>query len=257
MQLSKTNEDGKIFKEPYFNAGPFTVINRESIIENIETAIEKNLETIAGWLSEGSGWVIEEVLNHYINIVSYLPLKAKSYIPLSEELRNSRKGLINLQNRDDQCFRWCHIRHLNPLKIHPERITGEDRAYVKKLDYTPVSLKVMDKIEKQNSINVNVFGYNNGAYPIRISKENFEDHLELLWIEGTVIEREKIVEKSHFVLITDFNRLMTSFTKHKDKKHFCMHCLHCCSSKRVLDIHKEDCLAINGTQAIRIYFKNH
>ena len=29
-------------------------------------------------------------------------------------------------------------------------------------------------------------------------------------------------EKSHYVLIKDFNRLMYSKTKHKDKKHFCM-----------------------------------
>ena len=32
-------------------------------------------------------------------------------------------------------------------------------------------------------------------------------------------------EKSHYVLIKDFNRLMYSKTKHKDKKHFCMACL--------------------------------
>ena len=114
----------------------------------------------------------------------------------------------------------------------------------------------MDKIEKQNQINVNVFGYDKGAYPIRISKAKFRDHLELLWIE------EK--ENSHYVLIKNFNQFMTSFTKHKDRKYFCMSCLHCCSSERVLEMHKQDCLAINGTQAIRmpkegskIYFQNH
>ena len=116
IQLSKRTEDGKIYKEPYFNGGPFTVINRESIMENIETGIEKILNLLAVWLSEGSGWVIEEVLSYHINIVSYFPLKGKSYIKLPEELRNSRKGLINPQNRDNECFRWCHIRRLNPQK---------------------------------------------------------------------------------------------------------------------------------------------
>ena len=33
------------------------------------------------------------------------------------------KGLIKIKNSDNKCFLWCHIRHLNPLKIHPERIT--------------------------------------------------------------------------------------------------------------------------------------
>ena len=36
------------------------------------------------------------------------------------------KGLINIKNNDNKCFLWCHIRHLNPLKTHPERITKAD-----------------------------------------------------------------------------------------------------------------------------------
>jgi len=43
-----------------------------------------------------------------------------------------------------------------------------------------------------------------------------------------------------------------------------MRCLHCCSSKNLLEKHKGNCFLINGTQAIdmpkkgeKIYFKNH
>ena len=32
------------------------------------------------------------------------------------------KGLINIKNNDDKCFPWCHIRDLNLVKRHPERI---------------------------------------------------------------------------------------------------------------------------------------
>ena len=260
VRLSKRTENGTIYREPYFNAGPYTVTNSDSISESINNAIERILELIAGWLSEGSGWIFELVLLHNINIVSYFPLKGNSYIKLPEELRNPKKTLVNPKNVDNRCFLWCHNRYLNPLKVHPERITKADREYVKRLDYTgvtfPVTIKDIDKIEKQNQINVNVFGYDKGAYPIRISKAKFKDHLELLWIE------EK--ENSHYVLIKNFNQFMTSFTKHKDRKYFCMSCLHCCSSERTLEMHRQDCLAINGTQAIRmpeegskIYFQNH
>ena len=89
-----------------------------------------------------------------------------------------RKGLYNLQNKDNECFRWCHIRRRNPIKIHPERITLKDREYVKKLDYSsvtfPVTVKDMDKIEKQNSININVFGWQDkgGAFPLEYQKRN-------------------------------------------------------------------------------------
>ena len=267
VRLSKRTENGVIYREPYFNAGPFTVINSDQISESIDNAIEKILELIAGWLSEGSGWVFELVLSHNINIVSYFPLRGTSYIKLPEELCHPMKTLVNPKNEDNRCFLWCHNRYLNPLKVHPERITKADRESVKKLDYTgvtfPVTLSDMKKIEKQNQININVFGWHSGsgggkgmAYPIRISETNFTDHLELLWIEEG--------EKSHYVLIKNFNQFMTSFTKHVGRKYFCLRCLHCCSSARVLENHKQDCLAINGTQAIKmpeagskIYFKNH
>ena len=71
VRLSKLTENEPIYREPYFNAGPFTVTNRVDIEESIDNGIERILELIAVWLSEGSGWVFESVLLHIINIVSY------------------------------------------------------------------------------------------------------------------------------------------------------------------------------------------
>ena len=65
--------------------------------------------------------------------------------------------------------------------------------------------------------------------------------MDLLYItEGN--ENEKA--KSHYVLIKNFNSLMYNFTKHKDAKHFCKRCLHCFSSKNLLERHKKDCFLI-------------
>jgi len=76
----------------------------------------------------------------------------------------------------------------------------------------------MGKIEKQNLINANVFGYENGRfYPIRMSEEQYDDHMELLYIEKG--------ENSHYCLNKRFNSLMYNFSKHKDTKHFCMRCV--------------------------------
>ena len=122
----------------------------------------------------------------------------------------------------------------------------KDREFVQKLDYSgityPVKTKDVGKIEKQNSINISIFGYENEKlYPIRISGEKYDDHMELLHIkEG---------ENSHCVYIKRFNSLMYNFSKHKDSKHFCMRCLHCFSSKNLLEKHQGDCFLINGTQA--------
>ena len=48
---------------------------------------------------------------------------------------------------------------------------------------------------------------------------------------------------------------MYNQTKHKERKHFCMYCLQCFSSEKVLTNHKDICLQINGTQAIKMPVK--
>ena len=261
VKMKKEKEDGTIYAEPYFSSSTMTVTNKDQILEKIVVAEEVISTRIGEWLSEGSGWIVEEILNHYINVASYIPLRGNSYIPLPEELRNSKKGLINLKNEDNKCFLWCHIRHLNPAKKDPQRIKLTDREFSKKLPYSgvsfPVQIKDIGKIEKQNSVTINIFGYEDKAlYPIRISEEKYSGHIELLYIQKETI--------SHYVYIQNFNRLMYNFTKYKDTIHFCMHCLHCFSSQNLLERHQPDCFALNGTQAIKmpakgskIYFKNH
>ena len=39
-------------------------------------------------------------------------------------------------------FLWCHVRHINLVKIHPERITEEDEKLVNDLDYDGIKFPV-------------------------------------------------------------------------------------------------------------------
>ena len=61
-----------------------------------------------------------------------------------------------------------------------------------------------------------------------------------------------VVFWSFFVLIKDFNAFMYNQSKHKEKKHFCMYCLQCFSSERILANHVNNCLTINDAQAINM-----
>ena len=241
-------------KSAYFNSASQTIINQVGISESLKISSENIINKIAQWISEGSGWTVKEINDHYLNIAKYEPMKGSSYIQLPKELRNSAKGLINMKNKDNECFRWCHIRHLNPQEKFPQRIKKVDKPYIEKLNYSgiefPVCVKHYNKIEKQNSININVFGYENKQpYPIYISKEKNEDHMELLLITEN--------ENNHYVLIKDFNKFMYNQTKHEHRKHFCMHCLQCFSSDRVLSNHKDICIQVNGTQAIKMPTKDN
>ena len=112
--------------------------------------------TIEVWISEGSGWTIDRVDNNYINVVNYKPLNGSSYIELPTELKNSAKGLIKIINKGDECFRWWHIRHLNPQKKDPQRIKKDDKQYIGGLDYTnvvfPVSQNSITKLRNKTAL---------------------------------------------------------------------------------------------------------
>ena len=259
VKFVKFSNYKKIQKNGYFNSTTDLIINETDIKLAIQASQQQILNKIAQWISEGSGWTIQSIENHYINIVNYSPLKGSSYIKLPQELKN--RGLINLQNKDNECFRWCHIRHLNLQGKDPQRIKKTDKTFICQLDYSgiefPVTVKQINKIEKQNNICINLFGYEEKqTFPIYISKEKYQDHMELLLItEG---------ENKHYVLIKDFNKFMFNQTKHEHRKYFCMYCLQCFSREDVLTEHINNCLSINGKQAInmpekgdKVYFKNH
>ena len=94
-------------------------------------------------------------------------LAGNSYIKLPKELDHSRKGLINIQNtdNDNKCFKLCLVRYLNSYNHDPERITKTDKEIEKKLNFKNIkfSVKIRDiqKIEKKNSIGITAFGYEN------------------------------------------------------------------------------------------------
>ena len=124
---SKTGKRVSIYKTAFFNGKAKTITKANDIQLELSMSRQEILNVINKWLSEGSGWVIDRIDSHYINVTLYKPLNGSSYIELPTELRNPKKGLINIKNNDDECFRWCHIRHLNPQIEHPERIKKGDK----------------------------------------------------------------------------------------------------------------------------------
>ena len=219
---SNTGKCVSTYNMAFLNGKAKAITKAIDIEHELSMYRQEILNTIDKWVSEGSAWIIDRIDSHYINVTLYKPLNGSSYIELPTELRNPKKGLINIKNKDDKCFRWCHIRHLNPQTEHPERIKKGDKQTINELNYDgiafPVTQKQYNKIETQNSIRINVSGYENGQpFPIHISKETFKDQMNLLLITKD--------EKKHYVLIKDFNSFMYNQSKHKERKHFCMYCL--------------------------------
>ena len=181
------------------------------------------------WINEGSGWIVESIESQYINITTYRPLSRSSYMNLPVELRSSRKGLINIKNKNQKCFLWCHVRHINPSKEHPKRIlkidkklfkhitnpeknTEEDQNLISSFDYDGIEFLVREKdfskTAVKSNICINVFGYEDElVFPIYVSDQKFEDFMDLLLLIDD--------DKSHYVYIKYFDRLC--FTKQKQK----------------------------------------
>ena len=156
--LSKVKTDVNTEYSPvYSNSATKTVINFKF---NLDKSFQEILYRIDNWISEGSGWIIESIEGFYSNISAYNPLVGSTYIDLPSELRNSMQGLINVQNNDNKCFLWCHVRHLNLIDKNPQRITKKGKELVSKLNYEgvnfPISKNDYSKIEMQKNICINV-----------------------------------------------------------------------------------------------------
>ena len=140
--LSKVKNSCEIEYSPVcFNS--LMVINFNKL--SLDQAFHEIIYRLENWTSHGSGWIFEEIYSQYLNVSSYLPLRGSAYIKLPKELDQPMKGLINIKNKDNKCFSWCHVRHLNSNVIKPNRITKKDREIVKDINYSGVDFRVSKK----------------------------------------------------------------------------------------------------------------
>ena len=91
---SKTGKHVSIYKMAFFNGKAKTITKVDDIELELNMSRQEILNVIDKWVSEGSGWVIDRIDSHYLNVTLYKPLNGSSYMELPTELRNPKKGLI-------------------------------------------------------------------------------------------------------------------------------------------------------------------
>ena len=52
------------------------------------------------------------------------------------------RGLINIQNNNNKCFRWCLVRCFSTLNKNPANIRNDDREFAKQLNFKVVKFPV-------------------------------------------------------------------------------------------------------------------
>ena len=205
------------------------------MVDEIEASIQ-NTEN-----AEGSGWVLERIIDIKLHTAKWDPLNASSYMELPAYLKN-KKAIINMKNQDNECFKWCVLRALNPVVKNKERvdrdlISKQDTLNMKGIKY-PVSLRDIDRFEKLNpNISITVLGYDETekVYPLRVSEYTGCEHDIILML----IKNE---ENAHYCLVNNISALLASgLSKKEHKRHFCLRCLNSFNCGKLLTEHKENC----------------
>lgn len=87
-----------------FNSKQESILSSTDVEIKYNEMISKMLEAFATFLRNGSVWVLKEVVGLDVAVNRLKPLKGSSHIPLPRGL-SRRKGLINMKNEDQECFK--------------------------------------------------------------------------------------------------------------------------------------------------------
>ena len=186
----KMNQDGeRIATEQIFRSDTTIAVNDNDLTNTLTTAMQEIYRRSQEFQAEGSGWTLDRVMSLTVHTVYYQPLLGNSYIKLPEYVK-SKKAVLNIQNDDDKCILWSILAHLHPIarENHPYRV-NKYQPYETELNMAGVSyptpLADILKIENNNNISINVIGYDSTDhfYPLRVTRNIREQHVNLLLIK--------------------------------------------------------------------------
>jgi hypothetical protein len=241
-------------KDGVFWSGTFENYPATDLIDLYNTVKDRLLKEFTNYLDEGSNWKFKEVKCLEVLIDKNDPLRGSSYKVLPKFVQN-KKAVINIKNDDNQCFKWCLLRAVNPVSKNAERIS-DLKSKVSTLNQGnmtfPVKLNDIVKFEKLDpNYAVNVFGLDGTrVYPLRNSKVNTDNYVNLL------------LHDEHYSLINNFGRLVNSqMSKHKAARFYCYRCFNSFTCASALETHerycKNHCMAHIDISKDPVKFKNH
>ena len=140
-----------------FNTEPVPMLESTDIacvLESIFNSFTSKIETFS---IQGSGWVLDRLLNIQLHVAEYQPLQASTTFELLKEIRD-KKAVVNIQNTWDRCFLSCISAALysSADDVHLER--PANKFNLQALSF-PMQVKDIIKFEKLNNVSVSVHGW--------------------------------------------------------------------------------------------------
>ena len=232
----------------YFHSLVETITESSDLSDILNTMTGIILEKIQQFQNNGSGWVFENVESFDINIDPFEPLSGSSYISLPKNLED-KKAIINVRNENDhECYKWAITSAIYQKEKVPQRLNKKMRNNSQNFNWDgidfPVSIKQIDKFERQNNYAINVFGYEDSkVYPLRLSKKDSQVVDLLLITAGPT---------NHYCWIKNKSRLFSGqVSKHGHARFLCYRCINHFPNGLALKKHLEYC---SNHDAVRIEF---
>ena len=111
-----------------FKTRNMPVLPSTNIDDTLTFGLIRLTEKIDTYSSRGSGWEFYRVEKVFIEVTQFMPPTGAGHIPLSADLF-AKKGVVNPQNKDNECFRWAILLALYPVSQNAERILKYQQYY--------------------------------------------------------------------------------------------------------------------------------
>ena len=234
VEMSKQNEEGEnvLSKKDFVSSLPQHLSQPEGITADVDICFAQIAESLDNWNQNGSNWRIERILLCIVSSDLYRTVQsgrdsqgAQGYIALPQWLA-SKKALINIENEDDFCFKYCMEAGYNLPRNNPQRASHYQNRNTFKYKEAPSSpnddtymsfpfngyhkaFKEFERLNEHLNISVNAYYAD--------SKSSRPDHIVVLYqtnaqilpttkqIDLLMIENDQ--GHRHWVLIKNFSRL--------------------------------------------------
>ena len=206
IHLRKIKQDGsEECTNSVFRYKQQALLQPVEIEKTLDEAFPHILGILEKWTQNGSGWTVDYISTLWLDIAKYQPLRGSSYIPLPKAVKN-KKAVVNLKNKDDRCAVWTILAAIFKVAKNPQRPSKypQDHGF----DFTgivyPTPITQISRIEKQNPLAINVFGWDNAHTCVIIHRLSDAAQARTT-VNMLLIEK---AGKFHYTWIKELNRLL-------------------------------------------------
>ena len=242
LEIDATNDDPDTVEEVatasesrLFQIRNVQIYNIESVkptIKNLKSDFEAGFQRSLNKLV-GSGWTVKRVDSIFAITHTLKAARGSSYLPTPARYAHPKCGLINIQNHDQECFKWCMLYHQSEQKEKTHRTTTLAKI-TDKYDYTditfPISYDQVTLFEDTNKLTINIWKLADDQKTYMHRPGNVL-HCRGGMVNLLLVESEE-GEEAHYIYIKKLERMLHTGTTgfYKDRKFcpFCSKTISCC-----------------------------